>query len=451
MPALIRLLALVLVLICSTSAGATGNQVPKYALILANAGYPRDALPNALRDGKLMAQTLVQLGFTVTERSDLGREAMMEEVARFTSGLPQGATALVYYAGHGMQVSGGNYLTPVDMQLTGEASVPLKAYPVRHLLERLALARTAVNILILDACRNNPFQPSGAVRYRSFSQLGLAREKAPRGTLIAYSASPGQQAPEGQGKNSVYTETLAHTLLEPQLELRAMFDKIGNLVRRYSLDDQIPWYESSLTDAYYFQPPDGITVAAGKPLAFARVGRVDRRARGNTAQSLTWFDALNRQEWDLLDWEIQQRAQRLTADELPLLEHRATGGSLVHQTTLGLVYREGVEKAIEPASGKVTRYNANNSKALKWLAQAAEAGFPIAQVELGEMYFAGHGVDRNLDTARHWIEQANRVPYTRARLDLIQLDNLLSTMEAARDPYLGGVRKRAPPPSPESN
>lgn len=451
MPALIRLLALVLVLICSASAGATGNQVPKYALILANGSYSRDALPNALRDGKLMAQTLAQLGFTVTEHSNLGRETMMEEVARFTSGLPEGATALVYYAGHGMQVSGGNYLTPVDMQLTGEASVPLKAYPVRHLLERLALARSAVNILVLDACRNNPFQPAGAVRYRSFSQLGLAREQAPRGTLIAYSASPGQQAPEGQGKNSIYTETLARTLLEPQLELRTMFDKVGNLVRRQSLDDQIPWYESSLTEAYYFQPPDGITVAAGKPLPFARVGRADRRGRGTTAQSAPWFDVLNGQEWDLLDWEIQQRAQRLTADELPLLEHQAAGGSLVHQTTLGLVYREGVEKAVEPASGKVTRYNANNSKALNWLVQAAEAGFPIAQVELGEMYFAGHGVDRNLDTARHWIEQANRVPYTRARLDLFQLDNLLSTLEAARDPYLGGVRKRAPSPSSERN
>jgi len=84
-------------------------------------------------------------------------------------------------------------------------------------------------------------------------------------------------------------------------------------------------------------------------------------------------------------------------------------------------------------------------------ATSREAGFPIAQVELGEMYFAGHGVDRSLDTARHWIEQANRVPYTRARLDLFQLDNLLSTLEATRDPYFGGVRKRAPPLSPASD
>lgn len=442
MPALIRLVFLVLLLSCGASVSAAGNQAVKHALVLANGGYNRDALPNALRDGKLMAQTLRQLGFAVTERTDLPREEMMAVVARFSDGLPEGATALVYYAGHGMQVGGGNYLTPIDMQLTGEASVPLKAYPVRHLLERLALARSAVNILILDACRNNPFQPAGAVRYRSFNQLGLAREHAPRGTLIAYSASPGQQAPEGQGKNSLYSETLARTLLEPQLEIRDMFNKVGSLVRRQSLDDQIPWYESSLTDDYYFQPPDGVTVVAGKPLQFARLGREGRKVRGETPPSLNWFNDLSVQEWDMLDWEIQQRVERLTADELPALEHKAAGGSLVHQTTLALAYREGVEKAIEPGSGKVTRYNANNSKALKWLAQAAEAGFPIAQVELGEMYFSGHGVDRNLDTARRWIEQANRVRYTRARLDLLQLDTLLTTMEAARDPYLGGVSKR---------
>lgn len=442
MQALIRLCALVLLLTCSAWAGAAGNQLAKHALVLSNGSYSRDALPNALRDGKLMAQTLKQLGFTVTERPDLAREEMMEAVARFTDNLPEGATALVYYAGHGMQVGGGNYLTPIDMQLTGEASVPLKAYPVRHLLERLALARSAVNILILDACRNNPFQPAGAVRYRSFNELGLARENAPRGTLIAYSASPGQQAPEGRGKNSVYSETLARTLLEPQLELRDIFDRVGNLVRRHSLDDQIPFYESSVTDAYYFQPPDGVTVAAGKPLQFARTGRGESKVRGETSLAVTWFNDLSVQEWDMLDWEIRQRVERLTADELPALEHQAAGGSLVHQTTLALAYREGVEKAIEPASGKITRYNANNSKALKWLTLAADAGFPIAQVELGEMYFAGHGVDRNLDTARRWIEQANRVRYTRARLDLFQLDTLFSAMEAARDPYFGGVKKR---------
>lgn len=450
MQAVIRLCALVLFLTCSAWAGAAGNQLAKYALVLANGSYPREALPNALRDGKLIAQTLKQLGFTVTERPDLTREEMLDAITRFTDDLPEGATALVYYAGHGMQVAGGNYLTPIDMQLTGEASVPLKAYPVRHLLERLALARSAVNILILDACRNNPFQPATAVRYRSFNHLGLAQEKAPRGTLIAYSASPGQQAPEGRGKNSVYSETLARTLLEPQLELREIFNQVGNLVRRHSLDDQIPWYESSVTDAYYFQPPDGVTVAAGKPLQFARTGRGERKTRGDTARPVTWFNDLSVQEWDMLDWEIQQRVERLTADELPALEHKAAGGSLVHQTTLALAYREGVEKAVEPGSGKVTRYNANNSKALKWLVQAAEAGFPVAQVELGEMYFAGHGVDRNLDTSRRWIEQANRVRYTRARLDLLQLDTLLSAMEAARDPYLGGVRKRGPAVPEES-
>lgn len=95
-----------------------------------------------------------------------------------------------------------------------------------------------------------------------------------------------------------------------------------------------------------------------------------------------------RNEWDQLDWEIQQRVKRMTANEIPRLEHQASSGSVVHQTTLGLAYKEGIDKAVDPATGKVTRYNASNGKALDWLRKAADAGFPVAQVELGEMYYA---------------------------------------------------------------
>jgi TPR repeat protein len=113
--------------------------------------------------------------------------------------------------------------------------------------------------------------------------------------------------------------------------------------------------------------------------------------------------------------------RRLTADEIPRLEHQASSGSVVHQTTLGLAYKEGVDKAVDPSTGKVTRYNASNRKALDWLHKAADAGFPVAQVELGEMYYAGHGVDRDLAESQRWIEKAASVDYTRAKLDLIQL------------------------------
>lgn len=412
------------------SALAAGNAVEKFALVIGNRDYPNreGSLANTIRDTELMSQSLRKLGFAVTERSNLTRSQFLAEVSGFAERLPEGATAVVYYAGHGMQVGGASYLQPTDMALTSEQSVPVKAYPVKMLLERLAASKSAVNVVILDACRDNPFQPRGAVRYRSFADLGLAPVQAPRGTLVAYSTAPGQLAADGKEGNSVYTAALAKTLLEPRLELREIFERVANQVRKRTLDDQIPWYETSLTEKYYFLPPEGVTVVAGKPFQVADAGRQDSGARrGGLAggpvldRPLYWFDTLSPNEWSQLDWEIKQRARRLTADELPALEHKASGGNLVAQTTLGLSYRDGIEKAAEPASGKIMRYNASNTKALKWLRKAAEAGFPVAQVELGEMHYSGHGVDRDLGESLRWIERAASVDYPRARLDLIQL------------------------------
>ncbi len=137
--------------------------------------------------------------------------------------------------------------------------------------------------------------------------------------------------------------------------------------------------------------------------------------------------------WTDLDWEIAQRVKRLTADEIPGLEQKAAEGSLIHQTTLGLAYRDGIDRATDPASGKVMRYNANNTRSVQWLRKAADGGFPIAQAELGEMYFRGHGVDRDLAEARRWLTLAARSDYPRAKLDLFHLDAYetgLETMKA---------------------
>ena len=149
--------------------------------------------------------------------------------------------------------------------------------------------------------------------------------------------------------------------------------------------------------------------------------------------------------WTDLDWEIAQRVKRLTADELPGLEKKAAEGSPVHQTTLGLAYREGIDRATDPASGKVMRYNASNTKAVHWLRVAADGGFPIAQAELGEMYFRGHGVDRDLAEARRWLTLAARADYPRAKLDLFHLDTYetgIDVMKSRSGPAQGGGTAR---------
>jgi uncharacterized caspase-like protein len=416
---------------CSLLAGAASAAAPtagnaKLALVIGNSQYTGERkLPNAANDARLMARTLATLGFAVTEQYDLGRERLAGVVGEFAARLPAGATAFVYYAGHGMQIGGSNYLTPVDMPVTSESSARLRSYALSTLLERLARSRAAVNIVVLDACRNNPFQPGSAVRYRSFRDLGLSRVQAPRGTLIAYSTSPGQLAPDGSGANSLYTATLARTLGRPGSELEAIFRQVGNDVRRQTRDDQIPWYESSLAGAYFFDAQDQARVAgaaSAQPAPAAMDGRsqamrgVDPRRKPSA-----WYRQMSAAEFSQLDWEVQQRVRRLTPDELPALRHQAGGGSVVAQTVLGLAYREGIAPVRVTGSQRVARYGANNGAAWKWLQRAADAGFPLAQVEIGEMYYTGHGTERNLDKSRQWIESAASANYPRAKLDLVQL------------------------------
>ena len=422
------IIAAALLLLAPVSGWATGNVTAKLALVIGNQRYTGDKpLPNAISDASLMSQTLNKLGFTVTQRTDLKREEMVAAVNDFAARIPEGATALVYYAGHGMQIGGSSFLNPVDMAITSEQHTPLRAYPLKTLLESLSKTKSAVNIVVLDACRNNPFRVQESIRYRSFGNLGLSRVEAPRGTLIAYSTMPGQLAADGTGSNSVYTSALVKIMQEPDREIEEIFKMVSTEVRRKTLDDQIPWYESSITDRYYLKPPEGTTVIAGKPLSYAQGdkahGTVVRRSlQVAPPRDEQWFRQLSAGDWSQIDWELQQRVKRMTPDEISMLEHKASGGNVMSQTVLGLVYREGIDKATDQTSGRTLRFKADNTKALKWIRKAAESGFPVAQAELGEMYYRAHGVDRSLEKSRQWLEQAALAEYPRAKLDLLQLD-----------------------------
>lgn len=415
--ALTLLLSLLQIAGLAQAAPAVGARM---ALVIGNGAYaPPSALSNAGNDARLMARTLAALGYTVTERHDLGRAQLDEAVTRFADGLPQGATAFVYFAGHGMQIEGSNYLTPVDMVLSSQAAAQVHSYSLKSLLDRLSRSRSAVNIVVMDACRNNPFRPSDKP-YRSFRDLGLSKVAAPRGTFIAYSTAPGQLAPDGKGGNSVYTRTLADVMREPGRDIETVFKRTAELVRRATLDDQMPWYESSLAGR--------LLLSEGAPLAVAPVrggsgGGKPQASRGMAPPAQdqpAWYREIGAAEWSRVDWEIQQRVKHLTPDEIPALEHKAGAGNVMAQTVLGLAYREGIERA--RSGGKTIRLRANNTVAWKWLQKAARAGFPVAQAEIGEMYYGAHGVERDLAASRHWLEQAAAADYPRARLDLLQLN-----------------------------
>jgi hypothetical protein len=394
-------------------------QIPqRYALVLENSTYAFNPLLNPRNDAELMSKTLQQLGFKVKVEHNLNREQLFASTRSFSESLPSGAIALVFYAGHGIQVSNTNYLVPVDMRPTGEQSVPLKAFPLQSLIDHLHAAPSAVNIVILDACRNNPFRPASSKSYRDFSNLGLAKVTLPKGTVIAYSTAPGQLAEDGKGrKNSLYSEILTQQLQQKGLTIEEMLKNVAAIVRKQTLDDQQPWFETSLVDEFYFLPPPGITLLTKAKSVADGANSTDKQSR--EIDPSTWYLSLKAGDWAAIEDQLQNRIKNLTEDEIPLLKHRADQGNVISMTTLGLAYRDGFLQGRDN-KGRSIKSGASNPSSIHWLQQAAEAGFPIAQRELGEMILQGIGTDADEEVGMRWLERASQSSYPWARINYAQ-------------------------------
>lgn len=230
----------------------------RVALVIGNSAYPTSPLTNPVNDARDIAATLRRLDFTVIEKTDVSQKEMNRAIAQFGEKLTNDTVALFYYAGHGMQVKGKNYLIPVDAQITSEASARAETVDVDTVLDQLG--HSPFNIVILDACRNNPFER----RFRSTSG-GLAQMDAPKGTLIAYATAPGKVASDGSGRNGLYTQELLKNLHTPGLPLEAVFKRVRNGVMQASGDAQTPWESSSLTGDFYFIFTGSATVKAQTP------------------------------------------------------------------------------------------------------------------------------------------------------------------------------------------
>lgn len=396
----------------------TPLQPSRYALVLENTAYNYAPLRNPRQDAELMQQTLQRLGFDVKVEHNLSREQLFATSRAFSEQLPAGSIAVVYYAGHGMQVQNSNYLIPVDMQPTGEASVPLKAFPLEKLIEHLHASPSAVNIIFLDACRNNPFRPTSAKVYRDFSNLGLAKVSTPKGTIVAFSTAPGQFAEDGAGRrNSLYTMTLAEQLQQPGLTIETALKNVADIVRKRTLDDQQPWYESSLVDQFYFLPPPDVQLLTEAKNKTAGTNANTTSSRG--INGLPWYQSLAKADWYPLLVQLEKRIMNLTEDEVPLLEHRAKHDNVIAMTTLGLTYKMGFLQG-QDNRGRAYRSGASNTKSIYWLQQAAEAGFPVAQYELAEMIFQGIGTDVDENQAMMWLKKASDASYPEAMVTYAQ-------------------------------
>lgn len=237
----------------------------KAALVIGNAAYKVGALKNPVNDAQAVAASLRTLGFDVVLRENTSLRDMIEAFRQFSMNARNATVRLVYYAGHGVQVKGRNYLLPVDTEIRAEDEVPAKSADLNELLDRLGTNKQGINIVILDACRNNPFSgtevlgPDGRrLKFRGAALSGLARVEAPLGSMVAFSTAPGGVALDNPAeKNSLYTKHLLAVMRQPGLPIELVFKQVRLGVARDTGRVQVPWESSSLTGDFCFTPGPG--------------------------------------------------------------------------------------------------------------------------------------------------------------------------------------------------
>ncbi|MFA6346557.1 MAG: SUMF1/EgtB/PvdO family nonheme iron enzyme, partial [Syntrophales bacterium] len=239
----------------------------RIALVIGNSAYRMGALRNPVNDARAVAATLRDLGFSVEERTDLSYQEMGRAIVRFGQSIRRDSVALFYYAGHGLQVQGSNYLVPVDAQIHDEGEVQFATVNAGLVLAKMEEAKNPVNIVILDACRDNPYARSWK---RSSGGRGLAKMDAPVGSIIAYAAGPGETADDGKGKNGLYTESLVRQMKAPGLKIEDVFKRVRSEVRQRSDGRQVPAETTQLEGDFYFTRGTVEAAPAPPPLAMAR-------------------------------------------------------------------------------------------------------------------------------------------------------------------------------------
>jgi Caspase domain len=231
------------------SATAQAPNDVRIALIIGNSAYPGNmALANPSNDAKDMAEMLRSMGFGVVEIIDGNRMQMLNAIARAGQALSsRQGVGMLFYAGHGLQLDWHNFMIPVDAKLASTGDVTKQTVDIDTVMNTFKAAGTRMNIVVLDACRDNPFADG-----KTASGKGLAPLDAPTGTFLAYATAPGNVAQDGTGKNGLYTGFLLQELQKPSVRIEDIFKRVRFSVRKASDGAQIPWETTSLEDDFVF-------------------------------------------------------------------------------------------------------------------------------------------------------------------------------------------------------
>jgi len=239
-----------LILVFSLSGNLYAKQ-ERYALVIGNADYGDDigVLKNPVNDAKAISESLKAKGFDVNYLENSSKREIENAIREFTQLLRVDAIGLFYYAGHGIEVDGENYLIPVNANIETETDAIYEAVSVGRLLDGMDRAGNGLNLIVLDACRNNPYSR----RFRSASK-GLTMMHPASGSMILYATEPGSVAADGLGKNGLFTEHFLNAINTPGLSVEKAFKKTALAVNDQTNGKQIPWFEGVILGDFYFLP-----------------------------------------------------------------------------------------------------------------------------------------------------------------------------------------------------
>ena len=241
--------ALALLLVCLLLAPTVLLAAPekRVALVIGNGAYATAPLVNPVNDAADMAALLEELGFEVVLERDVGMRAMEQAVGAFMRRLRGSEVGLFYFAGHGLQLDGLNYLVPVDADINSESDTRYRTLPADWVLGKMEDAGNPVNIVVLDACRSNPFTRGFRSPYR-----GLAQMRSPKGSIITYATAPGEVAADGEGRNGLFTKHMMRHMKTRGIKVEELFKRVREDVWDESGHKQLPWTSSSIIGDFSF-------------------------------------------------------------------------------------------------------------------------------------------------------------------------------------------------------
>jgi len=246
----IRIFLILFILIFIYPASLIAGAERRQALVIGNGGYISSPLKNAVNDAADIASNLQKLGFSVILKKNVSHQEMEDAILEFGEQLKKGGVGLFFYAGHGVQKDSRNYLLPIGARINKDTDIKFQAVDAELVLAEMGNAGNNLNIVILDACRDNPFSKS----FRSSSRGLAIISDAPKGTFITYSTSPGKVAADGSGRNSPYTESLIKYMNTKGLPIEEVFKEVRKDLGRKTGGQQVPWELSSLEGQFYFSP-----------------------------------------------------------------------------------------------------------------------------------------------------------------------------------------------------